>query len=200
MKTKLKNIFQNGLVKKGLGDSGYYMLANVGSRALGFLVIPVLARSVSVESFANYDLFLLISALLQIFVVLGIDSGIVILLTEAKNDDLKLSFYYGISLMISLGLLILMTVCFGIVFVFIDTLFSLPEHLWYLIAIYLLFSVVNYHTFNFLRWRSEAKKAAFINFFAYVSGILTGLVFLYLDTHIESFLYGLVTLYRQIIP
>ena len=82
MKTKIKNIFKDDLLKKGLSDSGYYTLANIGSKALGLLIIPILARSVSVEEFANYDLFLIISAFLQIFVILGIDSGIAILMEE----------------------------------------------------------------------------------------------------------------------
>ena len=46
------------LIKKGLSDSRYYLIANIGNKLLAFLIIPILAKSVSVEEFATYDLFL----------------------------------------------------------------------------------------------------------------------------------------------
>lgn len=185
-------VYVNNLLKKGLTDSSYYMIANVGSKAFGFLVIPILAKSVSVEEFANYDLFLIISSFLQIFVILGVDSGIAILMAEAKDDDVKLSFYYVFTLIISLSLLLILFFLFSIVFIYIDELFLLSEEMWILIGLYILFNVINYHTFNFLRWQSEAKKAAFINLFSYILGLIIGLYFLSNDNSIESYLKGFI--------
>jgi O-antigen/teichoic acid export membrane protein len=192
LRTKVKQIFANPLLKKGIGDSSYYLIANVGSKAIGLLIIPILARSVSIEEFANYDLFILISAFLQIFVILGVDSGITILMAESKDDDAKLSFFYVTTLLISMSLLLILSLIFGTIFIFIDELFSLHQDMWILIGLYILFTVINYHTFNFLRWRTEAKKAAFINLFAYLIGIFIGLYCLYIDKTIESYLTGLI--------
>lgn len=85
MKNKFKNIFlKNELIKKGFNSSKYYLIANIGTKLLGFLVLPILAHSVSVEQFAEYDLFLIISLIIQVLVTLGIDSGLGILISEKK--------------------------------------------------------------------------------------------------------------------
>jgi len=192
LKTKLKHILGNKLLHKGAGDSAYYLIANVGSKAIGFLIIPILARTVSIEEFANYDLFLIIAAFLQIIITLGLDSGITILMAENQNNDTILSFLYVTALLMSMGILLLLSICLYIYFIYFHTLFSLPQPLWQLIIVYILFNIITYHTFNFLRWRTEAKKAAFTNLFSYLIGIVIGLVFLYTDASINSYLTGLV--------
>ncbi len=192
MKYKIKNIFRNDLLIKGLNDSRYYMVANIGSKALGFLVIPILTRSVSVEDFANYDLFLIISSFIQVLVTLGIDSGIAILMAESKDDNQKLSFYYVSTLLISILLLISLMIIFNIGFLFFDELFLLKQEFWILIGLYVLFSIITYHTFNFLRWQTKAKQAAFLNFFTYIGGAIIGLVILYFQKEVISYIYGLI--------
>ncbi len=133
MKAKIKNIFNNDLLKKGASDSSYYMIANIGSKALGFLVIPILARSVSVEDFANYDLFLIISGFIQVLVTLGIDSGIAILMAESKDDHQKLSFYYVSTLLISVVFLLGLMLILNSLFFFVDELFLLNQEYWILL-------------------------------------------------------------------
>ncbi len=192
MKTKLKHILGNKLLHKGIGDSAYYLVANVGSKAIGFLIIPILARAVSIEEFANYDLFLIIAAFFQIIVTLGLDSGVTILMAENQNNDNTLSFLYVTTLLMSMGMLLSVSILLYTYFQFFHTLFSLPKSLWQLIVAYILFNIITYHTFNFLRWRTEAKKAAFTNLFAYLAGIVIGLFFLYTDASIHSYLTGLV--------
>lgn len=192
MKAKIKRIFDNDLLKKAISDSHYYMIANIGSKALGFLAIPILARTISVEEFANYDLFLVIAGFLQIVVTLGIDSGIAVLMAESKDDMRKLSFYYVSTLLISVSFILLLMLISNSLFFFFDELFSLSQDFWFLLGLYVLFSVVNYHTFNFLRWRTEAKKAAFLNLLSYIAGIAVGLIFLYYEKNVLSYLQGLL--------
>ncbi len=180
------------LVKKGLSDSKYYLIANLGNKALAFLIIPILARSVGVEEFANYDLFLVISTFLNIFIVMGVDSGIAILLAESQDDDTKLSFLYASTLLISMTILVLLFIVGLVLFSYRDELFMLERKFWLYITFYLLFSVITYHTFNFLRWRQKAKEAAFITLFSYICGMLLGVLFLYFNPTIESYLQGLI--------
>ncbi|MCK4442714.1 MAG: oligosaccharide flippase family protein, partial [Sulfurovaceae bacterium] len=104
------------LLKKGLSDSRYYLIANIGNKLLAFLIIPILAKSISVEDFATYDLFLLITVFLNIFVILGIDSGIGILLSESQNDDKQLSFLYVSSLLISFSVISIISTILGVLF------------------------------------------------------------------------------------
>ena len=180
------------LVKKGLSDSKYYLIANMGNKALAFLVIPILAKSIGVEAFATYDLFLVISGFFHILVILGIDSGIVVLFAESKDDDSRLSFFYVSSILISLGMVVLATLILSFIFLYVDELFLLKKDIWVYIGFYVLFNMINYHTFNFLRWREQAKEASFVSLFAYIAGMLIGLVFLYFGKTIESYIQGLV--------
>ena len=180
------------LIQKGLSDSKYYLIANIGNKALAFLIIPILAKTIGVEAFATYDLFLVISSFFHIIVILGIDSGIAILLVESKDDDMKLSFFYVSILLISISIILCLTLILSFVFIYTDELFLLSKELWIYIGLYVLFIMINYHTFNFLRWRERAKEASFITLFSYMSGMIMGLYFLYLSNTIESYLQGLV--------
>jgi len=180
------------LIQKGLSDSKYYLIANIGNKALAFLIIPILAKTIGVEAFATYDLFLVISSFFHIIVILGIDSGIAILLVESKDDDMKLSFFYVSILLISISIILCLTLILSFVFIYTDELFLLSKELWIYIGLYVLFIMINYHTFNFLRWRERAKEASFITLFSYMSGMIVGLYFLYLSNTIESYLQGLV--------
>lgn len=180
------------LAKKGLSDSKYYLIANIGNKALAFLIIPILATTVGVEEFAIYDLFLIISGVINIIIILGIDSGISILLAESKDDDTMLSFLYVSTLSISISILFFIALLLSILFIYIDELFLLNQELWMYIILYQLFTVISYHTFNFLRWRERAKEASFVTLFSYIVGMLIGLYFLYLDKSVASYIQGLV--------
>ena len=180
------------LIRKGLSDSKYYLIANIGNKALAFLIIPILAKTIGVEEFATYDLFLIISAFFHILVILGIDSGIAILLAESQDDDTKLSFLYVSTLLISFSIILVATIILSFIFLYVDTLFLLSKEIWLYIGFYVLFTMINYHTFNFLRWREKAKQASFVTLFSYISGMLIGLYFLYLERNIEGYLQGLV--------
>lgn len=195
MKNKFKNIFlKNELIKKGFNSSKYYLIANIGTKLLGFLVLPILAHSVSVEQFAEYDLFLIISLFIQVLVTLGIDSGLGILISEKKDDKELLSFFYVITQLISI--LCLFFVMFCVITFFkltsVDELFLLDLNFWYLIGVYTFFSIINYHTFNFFRWIEKAKEAAFINLLSYVFGIIIGLIVLLYCQQIIYYLIGLI--------
>ncbi|SFV70604.1 polysaccharide biosynthesis protein [hydrothermal vent metagenome] len=180
------------LIKKGLSDSKYYLIANIGNKLLAFLIIPILAKSISIEEFATYDLFLVITAFLNIFIILGIDSGIGILLSESQNSDKQLSFLYVSSILISFFALSLISTILFFIFLYVDRLFLLNGEIWIYICLYILFNMISYHTFSFLRWREKAKEASFITLFSYISGMLIGVYFLYLDKSVESYLQGLI--------
>ncbi len=179
------------LLKKGLSDSGYYLIASIGNKALAFMVIPILAKTVGVKEFATYDLFLVISNFFNILIILGIDSGIAILLAESK-DNRVLSFLYVSTLLISSTLIFIVSLILSFIFLYVDELFLLSSKIWIYIGLYVLFTMISYHTFNFLRWRGKAKQASFVTLFSYISGMLIGLYFLYLDKSIEAYLQGLV--------
>ncbi len=52
--------------------------------------------------------------------------------------------------------------------------------------------MITYHTFNFLRWQTKAKQAAFLNLFTYIGGAVIGIVLLYFQKEVISYIYGLI--------
>ncbi len=180
------------LVKKGLSDSRYYLIANLGNKLLAFLIIPILAKSISVKEFATYDLFLIITSFLNIFVILGIDSGIGILLSESKNSNQQISFLYLSSLIISFTVISIINIILTLIFSYRSELFLLNREIWLYISFYVLFYMISYHTFSFLRWIEKAKEASFITLFSYILGMVLGVSFLYFRGGIESYIQGLV--------
>ena len=180
------------LLKKGISDSKYYLIASIGNKALAFFIIPILAKSVGVKEFATYDLFLLISAFLNIFAVLGTDSGITILVVESKDDKEALSFLYVVTLVLVIGVILFASVILHFIFLYRDELFLLKENIWNYILLYVLFTTITYHSFNFLRWQERARDAAFVTLFSYVAGMLMGLLFLFKYGGIEEYIKGLV--------
>ena len=133
------------LLKKGLSDSGYYLIASIGNKALAFMVIPILAKTVGVKEFATYDLFLVISNFFNILIILGIDSGIAILLAESK-DNRVLSFLYVSTLLISSTLIFIVSLILSFIFLYVDELFLLSSKIWIYIGLYVLFTMISYHT------------------------------------------------------
>lgn len=86
----------------------------------------------------------------------------------------------------------LLSTIFSVIFIYTDELFLLKREIWVYIFFYVLFSMISYHTFNFLRWRERAKEASFVTLFSYISGMLTGLLFLYFHKSVEAYLQGLI--------
>lgn len=173
-------------------DSNYYLIEKLGSRGLAFIIIPIISRLLGVEAFADYDLFVYSCTLLGIFTILGIDSGIVILLSEYKEDIKILSFYYVFSLCLSTLLSLVIGSSFTIVSYLNGPIFIINYPIWFLITFFLIFSGITYQTFNFLRWRERAKDAAIISLLGYVLGILIGITLLYYFQSLLSYLLGLV--------
>lgn len=168
-------------------DTNYYFLANVASKLIGLLVIPVVARMVSVEDFAIYDLFLVIYTILILIVTLGIDSGIAILITEHEANKQKISFYFVFSIILGVVLaVVLYLIAFAINIEYID------DTVLNSLFLYLIFNIFSFQSFNFLRWTSAAKKAAFLTFFSSMFSSLLGLLFISFENKIEFFIYGMV--------
>jgi len=181
-----------GLVKKGLSDSKYYLIANMGNKLFAFLIIPILAKNIPIEEFAIYDIFLLVTLFLNILVILGIDSGIGILLTESQNNKSVISFLYVSSLLISFLVILALSLMLYIIFHFTNELFLLKKDIWIYVCFYSLFSMINNQTFNFFRWQQKAKEASLISLFSYLSGMFIGLFFFfYFGKNIERYLQGL---------
>lgn len=176
IKTRLRRLLSNKLLKKGLFDTNYYFLAQVGSRLIGLGVIPIFARLFTVEEFATYDLLILSSSFIVLIAGLGIDSGSAILIAENKAEADALPRILFTTLMLNLITIgILWIVSMGLFYFGIGEL-SLDISLLHGLFLYTLAYQYNYSVYNFIRWLGNAKVASLVNFFSYVLMVSGGLL------------------------
>lgn len=195
MINRLLSLLKNDkLFKQGLTDTNYYFFAQVGSKLIALLIIPVIARFLSLEQFAAYDLFILSSGFLVLMTGLGMDSGAAVKIVENKNDKETLAGLLTTTLGISSALLILLWITtlvlywsgvrvYSVSFFFINGLFF-----------YTLIYQYTYNIYNFVRWMGNAKIAAIINFTASVLGIFGGFMgLLIFEKKLEYYILGAIS-------
>lgn len=189
----IERLKSNVLLKKALSDTNYYFLAQVGSKLLGLIVIPFLVRLLSIEEFAKYDIFLIISSLITTIVVLGIDSGIAVMIADHKENSKLVNYLFSFSVYASsIAVVIAWTICY-FVFHFIDSAKSILPY-YNLLFLYIFFNLFSYQVFNFIRWLGKAKIASIISVFSYAFGIVLGFLFIYFNDHptLLDYLLGMV--------
>lgn len=192
LKRIISQIRNNQLLVKGIVDTNYYLLAQLSSKIIGVLVIPIVARLLTVEEFAYYDLFLLITSFISLVATLGIDSGMAVKIVESKNDKTLQSSLLVTTLAMSTVVLLVLWAA-GILasslgwiaasysLMFINGLF-----------LYTLIYQYNYNVFSFVRWVGKAKEAAWINFTTYFLGIVLGFILLSLERKVEHYIMGII--------
>ena len=183
----------NRLIKKGIIDTNYYLIAQIGSKFLGFLVVPFLVRLLSVEEFAHYDIFLMVASLITLIAGLGIDSGVAILIADYKGDIGIVRYLFSFSLFVSLFVVLLFWAISHFVFPLIDQVKPILIYINYLF-LYILFNLTSYQVFNFIRWLGKAGLASVIGFVSYAFGITLGFCFIYFKSQpsLIDYLQGLV--------
>lgn len=194
MKLDLKALlFNNALVKKALADTNFYFLAQVGSKLLGLLIIPFLVRILSIAEFAHYDIFLMLSSLITTVVVLGVDSGIAIMIADHKDDSKLVNFLFTYSLLFSTAVALMAWALAAIIFPFIPKIAPILEYIHYLFM-YVIFNLVSYQVFNFIRWIGKAGVASVIGFVSYAMGVIFGFLLIYLKPNpvLADYLLGIV--------
>lgn len=181
----------SSLFRKGIKDSLFYFVSQVGTKLAAILAIPFITRLVSPADFANYDIFLLSSAFLNLFVSLGTDSGMAIFLIEKKGNDKEIASIVSFCLSISILLISLL----GLLATLLDsngtiTKFTgVPIYLFFLnlIATY----IVSFSS-SFFRWMGKAKEAAIISFLGSSLGIILGFILIYKFGNINNYINGLI--------
>jgi O-antigen/teichoic acid export membrane protein len=186
-------LFNNALVKKALADTNFYFLAQVGSKLLGLLTIPFLVRILSITEFAHYDIFLMLSSLITTVVVLGVDSGIAIMIADHKDDSKLVNFLFSYSLLFSTAVALISWALAAIIFPFIPKITPILEYIHYLF-LYVIFNLVSYQVFNFIRWIGKAGVASVIGFVSYAIGVIFGFLLIYLKPNpvLADYLLGIV--------
>ena len=184
---------ENKLFRKAISDTNYYFLAQVGTKLLGLLVIPFLVRILSLEEFAHYDIFLMFAGLITTVVVLGIDSGIAILIADHKENTKLLNYLFSFSLIISsFAVFVSWLICYFI-FPYVDQARNFFVYINYLF-LYILFNLISYQVFNFIRWIGKAGLASIMGFASYAFGVGLGFCLVYFNPHPDliDYILGLV--------
>jgi O-antigen/teichoic acid export membrane protein len=168
------------------------MAATFFIKLLSVIVIPFLTRTLSVEDFAIYDLFIVINSFLVMVLTLGMASGLAIKITELIADESKLAFLFMLSLFSCLFMTLLAWgICISVVFVF--DIGGLPLFAWHGLFIYTFFSLISYTVFNFLRWTGKATIAALVNVLSAFLGLSIGISLMVLmRNEVTLYIIGLV--------
>ncbi|MBO3699751.1 oligosaccharide flippase family protein [Roseivirga sp. E12] len=178
------------LVLKGLKDSTYYLFGDTGVKLIRVFALPVITSLLTVEEFGQYDLLLLSSAIIEITIGFGLDSGFAVLVADKNNKsrDLRSMFTLSMCFVALLG-----TVVGGIAILLNNTFDWFSQNTLLLVVFYTVFISLSRLIFNFLRWNEEAKKAAMANFVGSVSGTLAGLALIFwLDSTVFLLITGLL--------
>ncbi|WP_452603016.1 oligosaccharide flippase family protein [Pontimicrobium sp. MEBiC06410] len=189
IKTKISNFYSNNILfKKGIKDSLLYALSIILGRGLSILVFPYLAIKLSLEDVAKYDIFLIGVNYIQLFLILGIDSGIAIRIADNKSDKKKLSFYYTISIVI----LAITSIVLCLLTLIIYFVTNLGLFLLIILLIQGILMSFQYLSYNYFKWLGESKKASLLMSLGHGLGVSTGVVLLLYNNTFESFLIGII--------
>src|SRR5690606_35906641 len=123
------------------------------------LIIPFLVRLLSVEEFAHYDLFLMSAAIVQPIVLLGVDSGMAIMIADHKENKRLINWLFTFSFFSSIiAILIIWFFSYLIIpnFKYMESILRYAHFLF----IYLIFNLISAQVFNFLRWMGRAGIAS----------------------------------------
>lgn len=185
--------FKNSLVKKAVVDTNFYFFAQVGSKLLGLLIIPFLVRILSIAEFAHYDIFLMLSSLITTIVVLGVDSGIAIMIADHRENSKLVNFLFTYSLLFSVSVSLAMWGLALIIFPLIPKIAPILEYINYLF-LYVIFNLISYQVFNFIRWMGKAGVASIIGFVSYAIGVIFGFLLIYLKPNpiLADYLFGII--------
>lgn len=183
---------KNALFKKALLDTNYYFLAQAGSKLLGLLIIPFLVRILSIEEFAHYDIFLMLASIITTLTVLGVDSGISIMIADHKENTKLINYLFSFSLAFSVSSVLLLWGISIFVFPYIDKLKEIVEYINFLF-LYVLFNLISYQVFNFIRWMGKANVASIIGLTSYSLGVIIGFCMIYFNEkpQLVDFLFGI---------
>jgi O-antigen/teichoic acid export membrane protein len=187
---KIQKIEHNQLLKKGIIDSGFYGLSVLFGRSLTILVVPYLVLKLTLEEVAYYDLFLIGVNYIQLFLTLGIDSGIAIKIADHKDDKQNLTLYFSLSLAIVFALGFA-TLLIGISILFFFQNYDLSFIILLLVQSFL--CAIQYVSYSYFKWLGESKKASLLMSIGYGLGVILGLVLLNIfEATLVTFIIGLV--------
>lgn len=120
-------------VYKDLGkNAAVIFIGNVGSRMIGFLMLPFYTRWLSTAEYGTTDMIFVYSSLITQIVTLSIHEAIFVFPSNAS--DKKITTYYSSSLIFSLVSLMLTFVGFAILRHFFDPGSFLYNYSWYIYA------------------------------------------------------------------
>lgn len=190
LKELRKKIENNQLFKKGIKDTGFYALSILLGRALTILIIPYLATQFSLEEIGNYDLFLIGTNYIQLFLTLGIDSGVAIKIADNLDDFQKLRFYFSISLLVVFAMTLLMVaIAVPVYFIFKEY----PITFLVLLVIQGFLMAIQYIAYNYFKWMGQSKRASILMSIGYSMGIIIGVICIkVLASTLTMFLLGIV--------
>lgn len=177
------------LLRKGMVDTVLQGAATTGVRFALILAIPILSAFLSPEEVARFDLFIIASNALLIFVSVGVDSGLGVV-GNARTERRRRGYL--------VAALIFVVVCALCMLPFVmvggkiaSSAIDLGSSDLFLAYSYALCNALMLVIFSYYRWLSRAVVASTLVLAGNLVGFGVGLVALYLTGSLESLMVGL---------
>ncbi len=188
---QLKNLSNNPFLKKAGADTFYFTLAQVGSKLISIIALPLLGRVLNAKDFSSYDVFIVIANFLVLLVTLGTDSGLIVSLIDKNSitSNNKMFSIASITVFVTWLVALLLAIIFShLLLQYISSYFLITA------LVYSFLLAMQGIITTFLRWTDKAKEASIVTFISNVSGVLVGLLFAFLNREhfLKYFVAGLL--------
>lgn len=156
-------------------DSLTYGIGNAVTRFIQLLTLPIIAKSLTPEEFGNWNLLVIAAAVLNTFMIFGLDSGIIRFFHDDKSEAYqKKLFSTGFALMVAISL------CLSILYVNISSGVLRIIHLddrytlsYYITVFWMPGMALQLYLINWFKWTFQKSKFIISTFgFAGLSLIL----------------------------
>lgn len=181
------------MIRAFLKDSFFYSFANLFTRGIGFVLLPVYTRVLSKKEYGFFDYLTTVGVVLGVIFTLEITQAIFRYIPECKNNQLKLIELASTGFWFSVGMYLLLCVVF---FVFSQQLaVLLLDDVFYsnlikITAILFFSSAVLYNFTSLMRANLLAKKVVLISM---LNAVLVATFSLLLVVYLELGIFGLIS-------
>lgn len=153
-----------------------YIISNIFSRGVTFLIVPIVTRILTTDEYGQYSLYITAAGFLSILIGLSLHSSIAV-----KYNDDKENFDSFLSSILFFSLLVFFAVC-GIVVAFNSQIFDLtgfPLGVQLILCLYAFFTYVIIFNNNKYVVKNEYKTSTFISIGNSILTVVAALIFIF---------------------
>lgn len=178
------------LLKKGFFDTALQVFATTGVRFALVFAIFVLARFVSNDEIATYDLFVVASSILLILLTCGLDSGLAIVTQTNDETDRAAYLWLSLGMCLALAIILYLPLRYGAKSLGLESMFD--ARIFTAAYLYAVGNSMMLLLFSYYRWLGNARLASLIIILANIIGFMCAAFAFVAESTILAFVNGLL--------